>query len=75
MAAAMASRDWTSADAMQLVAAFALVARRMTTMAGVARSTAVFADMRALSVSADQSSPRTQPPLGSSVPTVPPLAA
>ncbi len=74
VAAAISTREWSSADAMQLVAAFALVAQRMTTAAGIGAAT-VFADMRALSDSADNTSPRTQPPIDPSLPEVPPMAA
>lgn len=55
--AVMLNHEWTSTDAMQLVAGFALVSQRMTSAAGIERATIAFADMRALGDCADQSVP------------------
>ena len=48
VAAAVLVEDWTSRDAAQLLAGFAVVAHGMTIAAGTDRATEVFARMRAL---------------------------
>lgn len=56
VAAVIMVKEWTAADAMQLLAGFAVVAHGITIAAGTERASAVFAQMRALGDQADQGS-------------------